>query len=72
MGGHGVSEDTIDRRFVGSIENLKKIYRICDTINIYDNSGTSIELVAYGSNGKIEKTDIVCAWSDKLIEELNK
>lgn len=39
LGGHGVSEDTIEHRFETSAENFLKIYKLCDQINIYDNSG---------------------------------
>ncbi len=34
MGGHVVSDDTIERRFTGALDNLKKIYPLCDTVNI--------------------------------------
>lgn len=72
MGGHGVSDDTIDRRFSGAIENFKKIFPYCDTVNIYDNSGSTIELIAtYIRNGKIKKTNIKCEWCDELMKNLN-
>jgi len=73
MGGHGVSDDTIDRRFFGAIENFKKIFPYCDTINMYDNSGISMELVAtYIGNGTLKRNNINCKWCDELIKELNK
>ena len=72
MGGHGVSDDTIERRFSGAIENFKKIFSYCDTINIYDNSGFAMELVAtYIGNGELKKTNIKCKLCDDLIKELN-
>jgi len=72
MGGHGVSDDTIDRRFFGAIENFKKIFPYCDTINMYDNSGISMELVAtYIGNGTLKRNNIKCKWCDELIKELN-
>ena len=72
MGGHGVSDDTIDRRFSGAIENFKKIFPYCDTINMYDNSGISMELVAtYIGNGTLKRNNIKCKWCDELIKELN-
>ena len=72
MGGHGVSEETVDRRFSSALENLKKIYLLCDNINIYDNSGSSIVLVAYQFDGKLVRTTIDCFWCDNLIQELTK
>jgi len=72
MGGHGVSDDTIDRRFFGAIENFKKIFPYCDTINMYDNSRISMELVAiYIGNGTLKRNNINCKWCDELIKELN-
>ena len=71
LGGHGVSEETIDKRFSGALENLKKMYHLCDTINIYDNSGEAIVLGAYLHNGKLEKTSVECKWIEELIKELN-
>ena len=73
MGGHGVSDDTIDRRFSGAIENFKKIFPYCDTINMYDNSGISMELVAtYIGNGTLKRNNIKCKWCDELIKQLKK
>ena len=72
MGGHGVSDETIERRFTGALDNLKKIYPLCDTVNIYDNSGESLELVAYVYDGKLEKTEVNCQWCDELLKELKK
>ena len=69
---HGVNDDTIDRRFSGAIENFKKIFPYCDTINMYDNSGISMELVAtYIGNGTLKRNNIKCKWCDELIKELN-
>lgn len=46
MGGHGVSGETIDRRFDASKDNLKKVFPLYDTVNIHDNSGDGLMLVA--------------------------
>ncbi len=70
LGGHGVSDDTIDKRFSGAMSNLKKIYPLCDTVNIYDNSDAAIKLVAYTNNGKLEKVDVACEWRDELLKEI--
>lgn len=68
LGGHGVSGATIDRRYETSQENFLKVFPLCDTVNIYDNSGESMRLVAYLDNGKLVRTDYPCAWVEKLLE----
>ena len=72
MGGHGVSEETIDRRFGSSLENFYKVYNLCDNINIFDNSGSSMVLVAYSKSGILKRTDVSCEWCDNLIQNLNE
>jgi predicted ABC-type ATPase len=37
-GGHGISEKDIERRYVETLENLKKILPQCDLAAIYDNT----------------------------------
>lgn len=70
LGGHGVSPETIDRRFQSSYENFLRIYPLCDTINIYDNSDKSIVLVAYCKNGKVTRNSVPCLWVDSLLEKI--
>lgn len=38
LGGHGIPDEVIKKRFYKSLENLQKILPICDNIFIYDNS----------------------------------
>lgn len=37
-GGHGVSDEDIERRYYQSFENLNQIASLCDSITFYDNS----------------------------------
>ena len=71
MGGHGVSPETIDRRFQSSYDNFLRIFPLCDTINIYDNSGNSMVLISYCKNGKITRNSIPCSWADSLLEKMH-
>ncbi len=70
MGGHGVSGETIDRRFDVSKDNLKKIIPLCDTVNIYDNSGDGLALVASYIDGAWVRSGFPCRWAEELISEL--
>ena len=38
-GGHGIPEKDLRRRYVNSLDNLKKVLPLCDSVHIYDNSG---------------------------------
>lgn len=70
MGGHGVSGETIDRRYNASQENLKKVFALCDTVNIYDNSGDGLALVASYVDGTWIRSGVSCLWADELISGL--
>lgn len=37
-GGHHIDDDVVERRYVESLKNLKKIHNSCDELVIYDNS----------------------------------
>ena len=70
MGGHGVSGETIDRRYNASQENLKKVFPLCDTVNIYDNSGDGLALIASYVDGTWIRSGVSCLWADELISGL--
>lgn len=70
MGGHGVSGETIDRRFDISKDNLKKIFPLCDTVNIYDNSGDGLALVASYIDGAWVRSGFPCCRAEELISGL--
>ena len=70
LGGHGVSGETIDRRFDVSKDNLKKVFPLCDTVNIYDNSGDGLMLVASYVKGAWLKSGFPCRWAEELISGL--
>lgn len=69
LGGHGVTGEAIERRFVKSKENFLKICPLCDTVIIYDNT-ISMVSVATIINGKLERTEHHAVWSDELIQKL--
>ena len=68
-GGHGVSEGTIDRRFSTSKENFLKIYPLCDSVIIYDNT-EQMTCVASLKNGELTIIQEV-AWVKELLDQLN-
>jgi predicted ABC-type ATPase len=49
IGGHGIDFETVQRRFVASLLNLKRAIGICDEVYLIDNS-TRFELVKIYQN----------------------
>ena len=68
-GGHGVSDGTLERRFTASKENFIKIYPLCDSIIMYDNT-VQMTCVASINAGKITLIQHI-DWVDELLKELN-
>ena len=68
-GGHGVSERTLERRFSTSKENFIKIYPLCDSVIIYDNTQqmTCVASIKLGELTLIQHID----WVDELLRELD-
>lgn len=50
-----------EKRYVESLLNLNKVIKICDEVNIYDNTNEFIQLINI-KNGKL-------IWRDKIIPE---
>ncbi|WP_426711177.1 zeta toxin family protein [Cetobacterium sp. SF1] len=70
-GGHGIPEESIERRFYESRENLKKIISLCDKITIYDNT-TTLETKVYIKNNKLlYKSNKTSLWLENFIEIFN-
>lgn len=58
-GGHGIPDKDIERRYYDSLNNLNDVIKICDEINVYDNTEMLREII-YLKQGKI-------VWRDKNI-----
>ena len=39
-GGHGIPKEDLQRRYTNSFENLELVLPLCDSVQIYDNSGS--------------------------------
>ncbi|MDP4147002.1 MAG: zeta toxin family protein [Bacillota bacterium] len=65
-GGHGIPEDTIEKRYHDSLQNLKSIIDVCDELNIYDNTN-KFEQIAYIVNGELKwKSVVLPNWAKDL------
>ena len=58
-GGHDIPNDTIERRYYDSLENLNDAIKICDEINIYDNTEI-LKVIICIKNGKL-------IWNDRNV-----
>ncbi len=68
LGGHGVSDETIDLRYSRSRDNFFRAVPLCDTVAIYDNSEDALVYVGYSLNGKLCRTHDPCAWLDEWLK----
>lgn len=68
-GGHGISDESIERRFFTSQENFLKIYPLCNDVIIYDNT-KQMQCAAMITNGKIAVLRKI-AWVNELLKKVN-
>jgi len=43
-GGHGIPVEDLQRRYSASFENLKQVLPLCDTVQVFDNSGKGFDV----------------------------
>ena len=53
VGGHGIPEDDIEKRYVETFENLKEVLPMCDLVALYDNTEeVAFRRIAIYKNGE--------------------
>lgn len=55
-GGHGIPDETIEKRYSQSMENLAKAIPLCDRVKIYDNTEQFLRFASY-EQGKMVSLD---------------
>jgi len=76
IGGHGIPEIDLRRRYANSFQNLKVILPICDVVRIFDNSlnnsiiGMSLELIVENGEAKYQNQNMSKYFKDVLSEYL--
>lgn len=53
-GGHGIPDEDIERRYVESFDNLRKVITMCDLVVLYDNT-ENFRRFAFNKNGKLAR-----------------
>ena len=52
MGGHGIPDKDVEKRYIESFVNLRKVIGLCDLVSLYDNTETFRRFAIF-RNGKI-------------------
>jgi predicted ABC-type ATPase len=68
-GGHGISDDTIERRYYSSLKNLKSVIEVCDEIIIYDNTEIFKEILDYKDGNLIWEDKNMPNWANSLLDK---
>jgi len=68
-GGHGIPDDTIERRYYDSLKNLSAIVEICDEINIYDNTEILKEIMNFKNGSLIWEYEKIPVWAYNILKK---
>lgn len=68
-GGHGISDIDIEKRYLETLNNLKKILPLCNLAAIYDNSDELRRIAIYQNGRCVRLSGRVPIWFKKVIEE---
>lgn len=75
-GGHGVTDEVLERRYDKSLENFVEVFRLCDEVFIYDNSTNLKQLCKYSegvlfANDNYEwMRDKKYSWAMQLLDKV--
>ena len=68
-GGHGIPEQTIEKRYSESLQNLQKVLPLCDLAMLYDNTESFRRFAIYRRGKAARVSHNVPLWYRKLKEE---
>ena len=68
VGGHGIEEKDIRKRYESSLENLKTAIQLCDDVYIYDNTVSFPQVAIFKDGVKITDTEM-CGWLEHALAE---
>lgn len=67
-GGHGIPEETVRKRYVSSINNLRQAIDAFDTVYIYDNTNNIIDVATYYHRELIWSLDNLPNWYKTFLD----
>lgn len=65
LGGHGIPEEDVERRYIQSIENMKEALMLCDIASFYDNTCTMRLVSSFDGTNLNEYSDDIPGWYSK-------
>jgi predicted ABC-type ATPase len=68
-GGHGISDEDIERRYVETLENLKMVLPQCDLAAIYDNTEGFRRFAIYKNGKCVRLSSRVPRWYQSILEQ---
>lgn len=66
-GGHGISEQDIERRYDESLKQLKSILPICDLVELYDNTKVFIKVAGFEKGICTERKSELPIWTNGIL-----
>ena len=61
-GGHGIPEADIEKRYVESLLNLKKIISVCEQVVLFDNTYSFYKVAVFENGRCVDKADHMPVW----------
>ena len=68
-GGHGIPDKDIERRYYDSLDSLKEDIKLCDEINICDNTEMFREIIDFQNSKIVWIDNKIPTWAIKLLEK---
>ena len=68
VGGHGIEEKDIRKRYESSLQNLKTAIQLCDEVYVYDNTVSFQQVAIFKDGVKITDTEM-CGWLEHALAE---
>ncbi|NOW04491.1 ATPase [Clostridium beijerinckii] len=69
-GGHGIPDEVIEKRYAESLLNLKDAIKICNEVNIFDNTNEFIQLINIKNGKLVWRDNIIPKWANTILKEL--
>ncbi|MCM1144504.1 MAG: zeta toxin family protein [Blautia sp.] len=70
QGGHGILEEDIERRYIETFINLKKVLPDCDLVAFYDNTIEFRRFSIYKNGNLVRVSHNVPVWYKKFIKDI--
>lgn len=65
MGGHGIPDKDVDKRYEESLKNLHNIINLCDLVALYDNTDSFRRFAIYKSGELVRLSKNIPEWYRK-------